>query len=59
MFADDKARFYKWLEHRQAHFDEQDFLPQDIADLAITAGYNVIVVRQWEQHKRFERMIGL
>lgn len=50
----DRARFNQWLAERQRHFDDVNASPADIASLALTSGFSEPIVRQWEQHKRWE-----
>lgn len=56
MFQEERAKFKRWLADRQAHFDEINADPHDIADIAIQVGFSRIIVREWESHKRWEDM---
>jgi hypothetical protein len=52
----DYFQFKDWLAARQRHFDEVNASPADIADLAIKDGFPEPLIRQWQQHKRWENM---
>ncbi len=58
MFEDERRDFKTWLSARQAHFDEQNFLPNEIALLALSRGFTELVVRQWEFSQKFKKMEG-
>lgn len=56
MFSEERDLFKKWLSERQHHFDEVGAAPADIAYIALQDGHNLVVVREWEAHQRWENM---